>query len=149
MKSFPGYFGIIEQLLAPGGVFLNHGITNDSGWQPNDMRSFINKYIFPDGELTRISTVITAMEDAGFEILDAESLRPHYALTLRRWVQGLEAHRQEAVGLVGEKTYRLWRLYMSGCAYYFDQGNTGIYQVLAGKLHQPWPVPLRRSDLYN
>jgi cyclopropane-fatty-acyl-phospholipid synthase len=149
VASFPGYFGIIERLLAPGGVFLNHGITNDSGWQPSDMHNFINKYIFPDGELTRISTVITAMEDAGFEILDAESLRPHYALTLRRWVQALEARREEAVRLVGEKTYRLWRLYMSGCAYYFDQGNTGIYQVLAGKLHQPWPVPLRRSDLYD
>jgi cyclopropane-fatty-acyl-phospholipid synthase len=64
-------------------------------------------------------------------------------------VQALEARREEAVRLVGEKTYRLWRLYMSGCAYYFDQGNTGIYQVLAGKLHQPWPVPLRRSDLYD
>jgi len=149
INSFPTYFGIISQLLEPGGLFLNHGITNDSGWQPNDVRRFINKYIFPDAELTRISTVMTAMEDAGFEILDAESLRPHYALTLRRWVRALEENREEAMRLVGKSTYRLWRVYMSGCAWYFDYGNTGIYQVLAGKLHCPWPVPLRRSDLYG
>jgi len=149
IKSFPEYFGTAAQLLAPGGLFLNHGITNDSGWQPNDMRRFINKYIFPDGELTRVSTVMTAMEDAGLEILDAESLRPHYALTLRRWVRALEENREEAMRLVGKSTYRLWRVYMSGCAWYFDYGNTGIYQVLAGKLHCPWPVPLRRSDLYG
>ena len=149
INNFPTYFGIISQLLEPGGLFLNHGITNDSGWQPNDVRRFINKYIFPDAELTRISTVVTAMEDAGFEILDAESLRPHYALTLRRWVQALEQNREEAIRLVGESTYRLWRVYMSGCAWYFDSGNTGLYQVLAGKLHSPWPVPLRRSDLYG
>jgi cyclopropane-fatty-acyl-phospholipid synthase len=149
INNFATYFGIISQLLEPDGLFLNHGITNDSGWQPSDIRRFINKYIFPDAELTRVSTVITAMEDAGFEILDAESLRPHYALTLRRWVQALEENRAEAIRLVGLSTYRLWRLYMSGCAWYFDRGDTGIYQILAGKLYSPWPVPLRRSDLYG
>ena len=149
VRSFPEYFGIVAGLLAPGGLFLNHGITNDEGWRPNDMRRFINKYIFPDGELARVSTVITAMEDAGFEILDAESLRPHYALTLRRWVEALEANREAVIKLVGEATYRLWRLYMSGSAYYFDCGNTGVYQILAAGMHQPWPAPLRRSDLYR
>jgi cyclopropane-fatty-acyl-phospholipid synthase len=149
VENFPRYFGTVKQLLKPGGLFLNHGITNDTGWRDTPVIRFMNRYVFPDAELARISHVITAMEDAGFEIIDVEGLRRHYALTLRRWVQALEAHREQAVKLVDEATYRVWRLYMAGSAYYFEQGSTDVFQVLVGHAHQPLSIPLRRQDLYN
>jgi len=148
VDNFPLYFGIVKKLLNPGGLFLNHGITNDTGWQDTPVIRFMNRYVFPDGELARISQVITAMEDANFEIIDVEGLRRHYALTLRHWVQALENRREQAIELVGEPTYRLRRLYMAGCAYYFEQGSSGVFQVLVGHAHQPLVVPLQRQDLY-
>jgi len=89
------------------------------------------------------------MERAGLETLDVESLRRHYALTLRHWVHNLEAKRDKAIRYSSEVTYRLWKLYMAGCAYYFDEGSIGLHQVLAGHQHQLQPVPLRRDDLYT
>lgn len=88
------------------------------------------------------------MEKAGFETLDVENLRRHYALTLRDWVRNLEKNRDEAIRSSSEVTFRLWRLYMAGCAWYFDEGSIGVHQVLAGHWHQAQPVPLRRDDLY-
>jgi cyclopropane-fatty-acyl-phospholipid synthase len=89
------------------------------------------------------------MERGGFEILDVEGLRPHYALTLRHWVQRLEAGKQEALRHVDETTYRIWRLYMAACALEFESGGTGIYQILAtNRSRGTWPVPLTRADLY-
>ncbi len=148
IANFPRYFGAVRRVLKPDGLFLNHGITNDTGWQRTAITHFINRYVFPDGELTRISEVCTAMEEAGFAILDVESLRRHYALTLRRWSEALEAHRDEAVAEVGEATRLLWRLYMAGSAYYFEQGSMDVYQVLAAHRYQPLATPLRRDDLY-
>lgn len=148
VKNFPTYFGTVRRVLKPGGLFLNHGITSDTGWKRSSLTRFMNLYIFPDGELARISEVITAMERAGFETLDVESLRRHYALTLRHWVRALEARRDEAIQYSSEVTYRLWRLYMAGCAYYFDEGSIGLHQVLAGHRHQLQAVSLRRDDLY-
>ena len=90
------------------------------------------------------------MEDAKFEIFDVEGLRPHYALTLRHWVKRLEEKHEEAVRLVGERTYRVWRLYMTGCALQFEQGSTGIYQILATGKEDGLPaLPLTRRDLYE
>jgi len=149
IRNFPRYFGKVKHLLKPGGLFLNHGITNDSGWNDTSLQQFVNKYVFPDGELTRISEVNQAMEQSGFELLDVESLRRHYAYTLRQWVRSLEAHREEAVTLSSDATYRLWRLYMAGSAYYFDEGSVNVYQVLAGHTGQALSVPLRRDDLYS
>ncbi len=89
------------------------------------------------------------MERAGFEIHDVEGLRPHYALTLRHWVQRLEAHREAALREVDEPTYRVWRLYMAACALDFEAGTTGIYQILASRPNRgEWPLPLSRADLY-
>jgi len=147
--NFPLYFGIVRRVLKPGGLFLNHGITNDTGWRDTPLTRFMNRYVFPDGELARISDVESAMEQAGFEIVDVEGLRRHYALTLHHWVQALEKHHKQAVAMVGESTYRLWRLYMAGCAYYFDEGSINVYQVLAGSVRQPLVTPLRRDDLYQ
>jgi len=149
IKNFPTYFGTVQRLLKPDGLFLNHGITNETGWEGTPEIRFMNHYVFPDGELARISDVCDAMERAGFEILDVEGLRRHYALTLRHWVKALETKRQEAIGYSSELTYRLWRLYMAGCAFNFEAGGIGVYQVVAGQRHQPQPVPLRREDLYT
>ncbi|GMQ87893.1 MAG: C17 cyclopropane fatty acid synthase CfaB [Gammaproteobacteria bacterium] len=149
VKNFPTYFGTVRRVLKPGGLFLNHGITSETGWERTPMTRFMNRYIFPDGELARISDVTGAMERAGFEMLDVESLRRHYALTLRHWVRDLEAKRDEAIRYSSEVTYRLWKLYMAGCAYYFDEGSIGLHQVLAGHQHQLQPVPLRRDDIYT
>lgn len=148
VKNFPVYFGKVRRLLREGGLFLNHGITNDTGWQDTPVSRFINRYVFPDGELARISTVQQAMEDAGFEILDVESLRPHYRRTLQHWVRNLEAAREQAIALAGEPIYRVWRLYMAGSAWYFGQGSLNVYQVLAGPLYQHQPVGWRRDELY-
>jgi len=148
VKNFPIYFGTVRRVLKPGGLFLNHGITSETGWKRTPLTRFMNRYIFPDGELARISDVTDAMEHAGFEPLDVESLRRHYALTLRHWVAALEAKRDAAIRYSSEVTYRLWRLYMAGCAFYFDEGSIGLHQVLAGHQHGLQTVPLRRNDLY-
>lgn len=148
IKNFPTYFGTVRRVLKPGGLFLNHGITSETGWQRTPLTRFMNRYIFPDGELARVADVVDAMEQAGFETLDVENLRRHYALTLRDWVRNLERNRDEAIRSSSEVTFRLWRLYMAGCAWYFDEGSIGVHQVLAGHWHQPQPVPLRRDDLY-
>lgn len=149
VKNFPTYFGTVRRVLKPGGLFLNHGITSETGWQHTPLTRFMNRYIFPDGELACISGVTAAMEQAGFEILDVESLRRHYALTLHHWMGTLETKRDAAIRHSSEVTYRLWRLYMAGCAYYFDEGSIGLHQVVVGHQHALQPVPLRRDDLYT
>ncbi|MCW8955977.1 MAG: cyclopropane-fatty-acyl-phospholipid synthase family protein [Gammaproteobacteria bacterium] len=149
IENFPRYFGTVKSLLKPGGLFLNHGITNDTGWEKTDLTRFINHYVFPDGELARISDVSLAMERSGFELLDVESLRRHYAMTLRYWVQALKLNRNTAVRESSEATCRLWQLYMSGSAYYFDEGSLNVYQILAGHAHQSLTTPLRRDDIYR
>ncbi|MDT3706207.1 MAG: cyclopropane-fatty-acyl-phospholipid synthase family protein [Thiobacillus sp.] len=151
IKNLPVYFGTAQRLLKPGGLFLNHGITHDSeGWQKSVSTQFINRYVFPDGELDTVSNAQRAMERAGFEILDVEALRPHYALTLRHWVRGLEAHREEALRHVSEPTYRVWRLYMAACALAFEEGSVGVYQILAARRTKGLnPVPLTRRDVYS
>ncbi len=148
IKNFPVYFNKVKQVLKPDGLFLNHGITSETGWERTPLTRFMNRYIFPDGELARVGTVVEAMEGAGFETLDVECLRRHYALTLRKWVSKLEQNREQVVKHSSDVTYRLWRLYMAGCAYFFDEGSIGLYQVLVGHRHQAQPVPLCRDDIY-
>ena len=151
LKNLPVYFATVHRLLKPHGLFLNHGITHDSeGWQPNVSTEFINRYVFPDGQLDTISNVQRAMEHEKFEIADVEGLRPHYAMTLRHWVQRLERNRAQALEYVNEATYRVWRLYMSACALQFESGEIGIYQVLASKRAVGMPdLPLTRRHLYH
>jgi cyclopropane-fatty-acyl-phospholipid synthase len=149
IENFPVYFSTVWRLLKSDGLFLNHGITNDTGWHDTLTTRFINEYIFPDGELARVSDVTAAMENESLEILDTEALRPHYAMTLRHWVRKLEWNKKQAIDIAGEATYRLWLLYMAGSAHYFSEGSTGLYQILACKSRQPWFLPLRREDLYR
>lgn len=150
LTNMPAYLASVMRVLRPGGLFLNHGITHDEeGWNKTVASEFINRYVFPDGELDCVSNIQLGMERVGFEILDVEALRPHYALTLRHWVRRLEAQREAAVLEAGEATYRVWRLYMAACALEFEAGGTGIYQILASRHNAgAWPVPLTRSDLY-
>jgi len=150
IENLSTYFGTARRLLKPGGLFLNHGITNDTeGWQKSISTEFINRYVFPDGELDTVSNMQRAMERSDFEILDVEALRPHYAMTLRQWVRRLENHREEALRHVPEMIYRIWRLYMAACALSFEEGGIGVYQILAGRRAKGLsPVPLTRRDVY-
>lgn len=150
LKNLPAYFATVNRMLKPGGLFLNHGITSEEGgWETSMNTEFINRYVFPDGELETISTVQRIMEDCRFEIHDVEGLRQHYALTLREWVRRLEMRHELALQYVSEPVYRIWWLYMAGSALQFEEGITGIYQILASK-RQAYsrPVPLTRRDLY-
>lgn len=147
--NFAAYFGTVRRVLKNGGLFLNQAISNDQGWRPTALTGFLNRYVFPDGELVRISDALVHMERSGFEILDVEALRRHYALTLRRWLDGLTANRKRAMDLISQATYRVWRLYMAGAAHYFQRGDINVYQVLAVLARQDPPIPLRRDDLYR
>ena len=142
------YFEVCETLLAPGGRFLNHGITKpgQGGKQTRGGRlaanhrlgrrlepEFFARYVFPDGELHEVGAVVSAMQHAGFEARHLESLREHYALTLRRWVQNLEDGWDAAVHEAGDARARVWHLYMAGAARAFETSRNEIYQVLATK----------------
>jgi cyclopropane-fatty-acyl-phospholipid synthase len=154
LSNLPGYHAAVHRVLKPNGLFLNHGITHEEeGWQRTVDTEFINRYVFPDGELDRVSAIQAGMERADFEIQDVENLRQHYARTLRHWVQRLESRHELAMRHVSEATYRVWRLYMAASAIEFEAGGTGIYQILAsrrpGAHPYPQPVPLTRGDLYE
>jgi cyclopropane-fatty-acyl-phospholipid synthase len=150
LENMPVYNATVLRLLRPGGLFLNHGITHDEeGWHPTLDAEFINRYVFPGGELDTISNILRGMEQANFEIHDVENLRIHYAMTLREWVKRLEANHDAALNYVSEDAYRVWRFYMAACAMEFEAEGTGIYQVLASKRGtMNMPVPLTRRDLY-
>jgi len=151
LKNLPRYFSTVQRVLKPGGLFLNHGITSDSGGLEKTLATeFINRYVFPDGQLDTISSTQRHMEQARFEINDVESLRAHYALTLRHWIKRLEQNHAEALVFVNEFTYRVWRLYMSAAAIDFESGQIGIYQVLASKRAATLPpTPMTRRHLYS
>jgi cyclopropane-fatty-acyl-phospholipid synthase len=145
----PEYFQQAWNLLRPGGVFLNHGIATAATFRRRGP-SFIDKYVFPDGGLVPVGTTIRIAESGGFEVRDVESLREHYARTLRLWVRRLENHYQDTTWITSETIYRIWRIYMSGCAHAFATGRVNIYQVLfskpdGGKAN----LPLTRADWYG
>ena len=150
LKNLPVYFRAVGRVLRPGGLFLNHGITdNEEGRQNTVGMEFIKRYVFPDGELDSVSNVQRVMERTGFDITYLEALRPHYALTLRHWVRRLEAQQKEVLAHVSEATYRVWRLYMAGCAAQFEQGAIGVYQILAANRQDGLVgLPLTRRDLH-
>lgn len=123
------YFETLRGLLSPEGRLLNHAISKPGG-SVLGRRSFIGRYVFPDGELVDVAVVIGAMQTCGFEVRDVESLREHYSRTLHHWVANLEAHWEEAVALVGAARANIWRLYMAASANGFDDGGLAIHQVL-------------------
>lgn len=129
-----GYFDTLRRLLAPGGLLLNHGIT--AGGLRNaqlggGIGDFVERYIFPGGELVHVSAVLAAMAEAGIETVDLENLRPHYARTLWAWSDALEAQLEAARAIVGDRTVRAYRLYLAGSAMGFERGWMGLHQLLA------------------
>ena len=143
------YFQRAWNLLRPGGVFLNHGIAHSATYRRRGP-SFVDRYVFPDGELVPICTSLRAAEQSGFEVRDVESLREHYALTLRHWVRRLEAHQEEACRIASDSTYRIWRLYMAGSAHGFRSGRLNVYQTLLAKpSFGQSGLPLTRDDWYR
>jgi cyclopropane-fatty-acyl-phospholipid synthase len=141
------YFGKLRSLLRPGGRMLNHAISSVGGSRLR-RRGFVYRYVFPDGELLDVGDSVLSMERAGFEVRDVESLREHYAATLRQWVANLERNWDRAVELVGEGRARVWLLYMSGSVNSFDDNSIAVHQVLGvatepnGTSHMP---PTRRT----
>lgn len=127
------YARYLYRLLAPGGRLLNHQISRRPQHDEStySLDGFIDAYVFPDGELAPIGTTVTQLERAGFEVRDVESLREHYALTLRAWVARLEADWVRAADLAGPGRARVWRLYMAACALGFERNRLGVNQVLA------------------
>lgn len=123
------YFSILRSLVSDHGRLLNHAISSVGGSKIS-RRSFIGRYVFPDGELIDVGEVVLAMERAGFEMRDVESLREHYALTLRQWVANLESSWDRAVDLVGVERARVWRLYMAASALGFENGDLALHHVL-------------------
>jgi len=154
LKHLPEYFGSIHALLKDGGLALNHGITSTdpgSGTAPLGAAQFIEKYVFPNGELPHISLALHDMQAAGLEPLDVECLRRHYARTLEMWSGNYEQHADAARGLVNETTFRVWRIYLAGCAHAFAQNWVSIYQVLACKAGSGAalnPTPWSRAYMY-
>jgi len=131
--AFGEYAACLHSLLADGGRLLNHQISKPDGRDDGGGPSFIDRYIFPDGELLPVGHVIAALERAGFEVRDVESLRENYTLTLLRWIDNLRAHRDEMVKLAGQPRVRTWELYLAGSAAAFDAGRIAIHQTLAIK----------------
>lgn len=134
LSMLPVYAADLYALLPPGGRLLNHAIARRPGPTPRHSRtSFIDRYVFPDGELEPLGVMVDALEGAGFEVRDVESLREHYALTLRAWVTNLEQGWDQAVRLTSAGRGRVWRLYMAGSALAFEGNRIGVNQVLAVK----------------
>jgi cyclopropane-fatty-acyl-phospholipid synthase len=126
------YFRHLHELVRPGGRLLNHGISRPPGHRPRfGRRGFVQRYVFPDGELHEIGSVVSTIQRVGFEARHVESFREHYALTLRRWVTNLEEGWREAIAEVGSARARIWRLYMAGSALGFEAGRLQVHQVLA------------------
>ena len=161
LSHLPVYFASAYRALKPGGLFMNHGIISLGEARPKSVGerifrkfwradAFIDKYVFPDGKLTATHDVVSAAEGAGFEVRDVESLREHYAMTLRHWVRSLEEKRDDAIALVGDHTFRVWRLYMAASANAFATAKINILQTLLAKpdARGRSNIPLTRDDLY-
>ncbi|HSS28777.1 MAG TPA: class I SAM-dependent methyltransferase [Usitatibacter sp.] len=154
LRNLPVYFSVVRRLLKEKGLFLNHGITSsdvENRAVGLGAGEFIGRYVFPKGELPHLHREIRDMSEQDFEVHDVESLRPHYERTLGFWSSAFEQHFEEAVQASSERTARIWRIYLAGCAYAFEQGWISIYQVLATRRTKPGrtALPLTRDWMYK
>jgi cyclopropane-fatty-acyl-phospholipid synthase len=154
LRNLPVYFGVVQRLLRERGLFLNHGITSaDTQNRAVGLGAgeFIGRYVFPKGELPHLHRVVREMSEQSLEVHDVESLRPHYARTLELWSANFERSLGRAVAASSERTARIWRLYLAGCAHAFEQGWVSIYQLLASKQRRPGvtDLPLTREWMYR
>ncbi|YAL82441.1 class I SAM-dependent methyltransferase [Dermacoccaceae bacterium W4C1] len=135
VRNYPDYFGFLYERLAVGGRLLNHCITRPDNKHDGIKRAgFINRYVFPDGELTGVGTIISRMQDTGFEIRHAEDLREHYARTCHAWAQNLSQNWDAAVAEAGEQVAKVWGLYLAGSSIGFRRNNIQLHQVLGEKI---------------
>ncbi|NIE65579.1 cyclopropane-fatty-acyl-phospholipid synthase family protein [Burkholderia sp. Ax-1719] len=152
-KNLPGYFTKVRELLADDGIAMNHGITSsdaESGETALGGGEFIDRYVFPDGELPHISLALEAAQRGGLEAVDVESLRRHYAHTLDLWADNFEAHAEEAKKLVDDEKFRIWRVYLAGCAYAFEHDDVSIYQIVCRKAgRSATTLPWSRRYMYE
>jgi len=135
-KNLPAYFAKMCALLADDGIAMNHGITStapNGGETPYGGGEFIDRYVFPNGELPHVSLALRAMQEGGLEAVDVESLRRHYARTLSIWTDNFERNSAAIRQEVGEEKFRIWRIYLAGCAYAFERDDISIYQVVCRK----------------
>jgi cyclopropane-fatty-acyl-phospholipid synthase len=154
LRNLPVYFNTVRRLLKERGLFLNHGITtSDTHNRAVGLGAgeFIDRYVFPKGELPHLHRAVHDMSEQNLEVHDVESLRTHYAKTLGFWSASFERNLESAVEASSERTARIWRLYLAGCAYAFEQGWVSIYQVLASKQTKPGrtALPLTREWMYR
>lgn len=153
LKHLASYFATVRRLLKPGGVAMNHGITSADAESRSvglGAGDFIDRYVFPDGELPHVSLAIRELSQAGLELVDAESLRRHYALTCGHWSDAFERHIAELERLAGPQRARIWRVYLAGCAHAFAKGWINIYQLLAIRPEDgASPLPLTRDYMYG
>ncbi len=154
LKNLATYFGVVRRLLREKGLFLNHGITTaDTRNRAVGLGAgqFIGRYVFPRGELPHLHLAVHEMSDQQLEIHDVEGLRPHYAKTLGMWSESFEQRLAQAVAASSERTARIWRIYLAGCAHAFEQGWVSIYQILASKQTRPGraDLPLTREWMYR
>ncbi|BDB25089.1 cyclopropane-fatty-acyl-phospholipid synthase [Cupriavidus sp. TA19] len=151
--NLPGYFRRMCELLADDGYAMNHGITSpdpDNGQTPMDGAEFMGRYVFPQGELPHIGLVLKTLEQGGLEAFDVELLRRHYAQTLRHWADNFEANGETIRDMVGEKKYRIWRVYLAGCSHAFETDKMSIYQVVCHKARMSAStVPWSRRYIYE
>ncbi|QOY96804.1 class I SAM-dependent methyltransferase [Massilia sp. UMI-21] len=136
VQHLPAYFSRVNRLLAPDGVVMNHGITTtnvDNSATPYGGGEFIDQYVFPHGELAHLSTVVRTMQEGGLEVRDVENLRRHYAKTCAIWTDNFEGNAAHIRTLTEEKRFRIWHLYLAGCAYAFAHGRISLYQIVCGK----------------
>ncbi|WP_459203680.1 class I SAM-dependent methyltransferase [Ralstonia pseudosolanacearum] len=152
-KNLPGYFRRVHSLLADNGIAMNHGITSsdpEGGESSLGGGDFIDRYVFPQGELPHISLALRAAQEGGLEALDVESLRRHYARTLEHWADRFEANGETIRKIVDEKTYRIWRVYLAGCAHAFDADEVSIFQIVCQKSGKPAAsIPWSRRYIYR
>ncbi len=130
VRNYPAYFGFLRDRLRPGGRLLNHCITRSHN-RRQSAGQFIDRYIFPDGELTGSGRIITEIQDAGLEVRHEENLREHYALTCAAWCRNLERHWEDCVAEVGEGTAKVWGLYLAGSRIGFERNEIQLHQALA------------------
>jgi cyclopropane-fatty-acyl-phospholipid synthase len=151
LRNLRGYFTKVRDLLADDGVSLNHGITStdpDSAESPFGGGDFIERYVFPHGELPHIGLALREMAAAGLEAVDVENLRRHYAMTMNHWAARFEAAGPALREIAGEKRWRIWRVYLAGCAHGFEQHWMAIHQILAVK-SGAGVLPLTREYMYG
>ena len=152
-KNLPAYFAKVRELLKEDGVAMNHGITSSdyaSGEAPLGGGEFIDKYVFPDGELPHISLALEAAQQGGLEAFDVENLRRHYARTLNLWAEKFEEVADQARLHVSEEKFRIWRLYLAGCAYAFENDDVSIYQIVCRRAgRHATTLPWSREYMYG